>query len=149
MQSEAPEAAKEACAALLELATPLLNAFAAAQASSRSTSLESEYAAARQGVLGILLGNAIQWAEAGGNLCCQCYVCKQLSIRAQGKLAAGDAEGLELLQSVETLAEAHRHDPSQLPWSCNYLQQLFIETGDHKTREHEEQAQQSAWLASD
>ena len=110
LQSEAPSALKEACASLLDLATPLLNAFAAAQTASGQASLEAEYAAARQNVLGTLLRNGMQWAEAGELYCCVGFKKRATFSLPSNQLAAGDEEGVDLLQSVETLAEAHRHD---------------------------------------
>ena len=66
MQSEAPDQLQDASSLLLQLATPLLNGFAAAQAAlGGSDSLEAEYAAAREKLLDPLLQQAMRWSESG------------------------------------------------------------------------------------
>ena len=66
MQSEAPDQLHDASSLLLQLATPLLNGFAAAQtAVGGSDSLETEYAAAREKLLDPLLQQAMRWSESG------------------------------------------------------------------------------------
>ena len=66
MQAEAPDQLQDASSLLLQLTTPLLNGFAAAQtALGGSESLEVEYAAAREELLRPLLQQAMRWSESG------------------------------------------------------------------------------------
>lgn len=108
LQSEAPDTLKDACSVLLQLATPLLNAFAAAQtALGSSGALAQEYAEARSMLLRPLLEHAILWCMKGESK--RRFPCVTAgAVLLRRRWSVGDEDGELLLQSVETTAEAHR-----------------------------------------